>query len=79
MKSNSLRAALIALLFLSLGVRPQEHAFAQEATPLEYTVNLNDRTGDTFKVTLSVDDLGPENAVYQFASTAPAQWTRVKE
>ncbi len=77
MKFDFLRAALIVLLFLSLGVRPQEHAFAQEATPLEYAVNLNDRTGDTFKVTLSVDDLGPENAVYQFASTAPGTYQRM--
>ena len=77
MKSDFLRAGLIVSLFLSLGVRPQQHAFAQEATPLEYTVNLNDRTGDTFKVTLSVDDLGPENAVYQFASTAPGTYQRM--
>jgi predicted metalloprotease with PDZ domain len=74
MKSTLLRAALLVFLFLSLGVRPQAHAFAQESAPLEYTVSLNDRTGDTFKVTLSVDDLSPENAVYQFASTAPGTY-----
>ncbi|NNE36174.1 MAG: hypothetical protein HKN13_13115, partial [Rhodothermales bacterium] len=42
--------------------------------PLVYTVDLNDRTGDTFKVTLSVDDLTADNAVYQFASTAPGTY-----
>ena len=42
--------------------------------PLEYTVDLNGRAGDVFSVTLSVDDLGPENAVYQFASTAPGTY-----
>ena len=42
--------------------------------PLEYVVDLNDRSGDTFKVTLRVDDLGPENDVYQFASTAPGTY-----
>lgn len=44
------------------------------SSPLEYTVDLTDRTEDTFKVTLHVDDLGPENAVYQFASTAPGTY-----
>ena len=38
------------------------------STPLSYTVDLNDQTGDTFKVTLTVSDLGPENAIYQFAA-----------
>ena len=42
--------------------------------PLDYTLDLTDRTGDTFKVTLQVDDLGPANAVYQFASTAPGTY-----
>jgi predicted metalloprotease with PDZ domain len=42
--------------------------------PLDYTVDLTDRTGDTFKVMLRVGDLGPGNAVYQFASTAPGTY-----
>ena len=42
--------------------------------PLEYELNLNDRADDLFHVTLSVDDLGPENAIYQFASTAPGTY-----
>jgi predicted metalloprotease with PDZ domain len=47
---------------------------APEPGPLAYTVDLIDRTGDTFKVRLQVDDLGPANAVYQFASTAPGTY-----
>jgi predicted metalloprotease with PDZ domain len=47
---------------------------APEPGPLAYTVDLTDRTGDTFKVRLQVDDLGPANAVYQFASTAPGTY-----
>lgn len=47
---------------------------AQEPEPLAYTVDLTDRTGDTFKVRLQVDDLGPANAIYQFASTAPGTY-----
>lgn len=42
--------------------------------PLAYTVDLTDRTGDTFKVRLQVNDLGPANAIYQFASTAPGTY-----
>jgi len=45
-----------------------------EAEPLRYVVDLNDRADDLFKVTLTVDDLGAENAVYQFASTAPGTY-----
>jgi predicted metalloprotease with PDZ domain len=43
-------------------------------SPLEYTVHLNDRADDLFKVSLSVGDLGAENAIYQFASTAPGTY-----
>lgn len=41
---------------------------------LLYEVNLNDRADDQFKVTLNVDGLKPENAVYQFAATAPGTY-----
>lgn len=42
--------------------------------PLAYVVNLNDRDDDLFKVMLKVDDLKAENAIYQFASTAPGTY-----
>ena len=42
--------------------------------PLTYEVDLNDRSDDTFKVKLYVDDLTAKNAVYQFASTAPGTY-----
>lgn len=64
----------IAFLLFVLLAAAWDIAHAQARQPLEYTVNLNDRTGDTFKVTLAVDDLGPANAVYQFASTAPGTY-----
>ena len=48
-------------------------ARAQHA-PLAYTINLNDRADDLFKVTLTVKGLTPDNAVYQFASTAPGTY-----
>jgi len=41
---------------------------------LEYRVNLNDRTDDLFKVELKVKGLKKNNAVYQFASTAPGTY-----
>jgi len=43
-------------------------------TPLFYEIDLNDRADDLFKVKLSVNDLKSENAVYQFASTAPGTY-----
>jgi predicted metalloprotease with PDZ domain len=42
--------------------------------PLMYEINLNDRADDLFKVKLSVNDLKPENAIYQFAATAPGTY-----
>ena len=42
--------------------------------PLAYEVDLNDRADDLFKVTLTVDDLGAANAIYQFAATAPGTY-----
>jgi predicted metalloprotease with PDZ domain len=46
----------------------------QKLPTLFYTLNLNDRANDQFKVKLSVSGLKPENSVYQFASTAPGTY-----
>lgn len=48
-------------------------SYAQEAK-FRYSINLNDRESDAFKVTLDVDKLSDENNVYQFASTAPGTY-----
>ncbi|GAB3948130.1 peptidase M61 [Spirosoma harenae] len=47
---------------------------AAPTTPLVYEVNLNDRVDDQFKVTLRVSGLTDNNAVYQFAATAPGTY-----
>ncbi len=47
-------------------------AWAQQV--LEYHVNLNDRSGDTFKVRLKNPKLSADNEIYQFASTAPGTY-----
>jgi predicted metalloprotease with PDZ domain len=39
-----------------------------------FEVNLNDRSGDTFKVTLYPEPLSASNSVFQFASTAPGTY-----
>lgn len=57
---------IIAFLVLSI-------SFAQQPN-LRYSIDLNDRAGDTFKVILEVDKLSEENSVYQFASTAPGTY-----
>lgn len=77
-----LRFYIVALVF-SAGCAANQGAVqmpAREAepmqsqAPLHYVVNLNDRADDLFHVRLDVDDLSPENAVYQFASTAPGTY-----
>jgi predicted metalloprotease with PDZ domain len=64
---SALRLLLSAALLLPV------RAVAQQP-PLSYAINLNDRADDQFKVTLAVQGLRPENAVYQFASTAPGTY-----
>lgn len=61
------RPLLLAALLLPVS------AVAQQA-PLSYAINLNDRADDLFKVTLTVKGLTSDNAVYQFASTAPGTY-----
>lgn len=48
-------------------------ALATEPT-LDYHIDLGDRPGDLFNVRLVVSDLGPDHAIYQFASTAPGTY-----
>ncbi|HUF09397.1 MAG TPA: hypothetical protein VMO47_08765, partial [Rhodothermales bacterium] len=75
MKEFALRAVIVVVMASgTLGCAGSRTNVQSTATPLRYVVDLNDRSGDTFKVTLYVDDLGPENAVYQFASTAPGTY-----
>ena len=67
-------AFAVCLFGWVIATPPSARPQAVEAEPLDYTLDLMDRSGDTFKVQLAVDDLGPENAVYQFASTAPGTY-----
>lgn len=45
-----------------------------QKTSLDYSINLNDRSNDEFKVTLDVKGLSEENNIYQFAATAPGTY-----
>lgn len=42
-----------------------------------YNIDLNDRTGDSFKVRVFVAGLTESNAVFQFAATAPGTYDRM--
>jgi len=67
--------ALLAVLLIA-GCKSQEATVgAATDLPLRYTVDMTNRSDDLFEVSLMVDDLGPENAVYQFASTAPGTYS----
>ena len=57
-------------LFVACSIfQPKPENFTQT-----YTVNLNDRSEDTFKVTLDIKGLKQENNIFQFASTAPGTY-----
>jgi predicted metalloprotease with PDZ domain len=60
------------LFILSLAI-PSRPAAAQHPS-LTYSIDLNHRADDLFRVTLQVRGLTDENAVYQFASTAPGTY-----
>ncbi|MEX2401166.1 MAG: hypothetical protein WD423_10370 [Rhodothermales bacterium] len=65
---------LLAALLTGCGSTRSISDSAAALEPLEYVVDLNDLSGDSFKVTLAVDDLDASNAVYQFAATAPGTY-----
>jgi predicted metalloprotease with PDZ domain len=64
------RIAALGLVLALAAVRP----VSAGAPSLTYAIDLNDRADDLFKVTLTVTGLTAENAVYQFASTAPGTY-----
>ena len=60
-------------IILSIGLLAM--IFVAKAQDLHYSVDLNDRSNDTFKVTLDIDTkLSEENAIFQFAATAPGTY-----
>ncbi len=63
----------VGLLAAALALAPVP-ALATGSPSLSYAIDLNDRADDLFKVTLTVEGLGAENGIYQFASTAPGTY-----
>ncbi len=61
------------LAALSILLAPLAAAPAQQA-PIGYAIDLTDRSDDQFKVTAWVGGLTAENAIYQFAATAPGTY-----
>ncbi|GAB1309073.1 peptidase M61 [Urechidicola sp. KH5] len=48
--------------------------FKPKQANIAFTINLNDRSDDTFKVKVTVPKLDTENNIFQFASTAPGTY-----
>jgi predicted metalloprotease with PDZ domain len=65
--------ARIARLLL-LGLAALAGQVAAQQPSLQYSIDLNRRTDDLFHVTLAVKGLTRNNAVYQFAATAPGTY-----
>jgi predicted metalloprotease with PDZ domain len=66
-------ASAAALLFMG-GASAALGQTASEPPTLSYSVDLNDRADDMFHVRMAVSGLGPDNAILQFASTAPGTY-----
>jgi predicted metalloprotease with PDZ domain len=67
-------AASVATLLITGAVGTAFGQAADGLPTLSYTVDLNDRADDLFHVRMSVSGLGPDNAILQFASTAPGTY-----
>ena len=67
MPARTVPAALVLLLALA-------GSAAAQRSPIGYAIDLTDRADDQFKVTAWVSGLTPDNAVYQFAATAPGTY-----
>src|SRR6476646_12098734 len=65
---------LLALALIWPGVPAAMAATSRPTPTLAYSIDLNRRADDLFHVTLRVTGLGPDNAIYQFASTAPGTY-----
>ncbi len=73
----SRRIPLVAVsltLFVACSSTSELPSTPLEESALEFSVDLTDRSDDLFHVTLAVSDLGTENSVFQFASTAPGTY-----
>src|SRR6476661_1882642 len=70
------RSLVLAVAIAALAGPPAAAAAltANPAPTLAYSIDLNRRADDLFHVTLRVTGLGPANAIYQFASTAPGTY-----
>jgi len=58
---------LVSQIFIS-------EIIGQQENPVNFEINLNDLTEDTFKVTVTSSDLIKDNNIFQFASTAPGTY-----
>jgi len=68
------RAGCVAALLILGGATTALGQTAQGTATLRYEVDLNDRADDLFHVRMHVSGLGPDNAILQFASTAPGTY-----
>ncbi|MGB2866910.1 MAG: peptidase [Bacteroidota bacterium] len=59
-----------SMVFVILCIAGESFLFSQQV----FEVDLNDRSGDTFKVTLTPERLSAPNNIFQFASTAPGTY-----
>jgi predicted metalloprotease with PDZ domain len=74
MKARALRLLLLTVLAPLAPLAAADSPAAPPPPTLVYSIDLNRRADDLFHVTLRVRGLRPENAVYQFASTAPGTY-----
>ncbi|MBP1840197.1 M61 family metallopeptidase [Formosa algae] len=73
---SSLRLIILAFTFSLCSCSGSKSTVTDTptVTPIKFEINLLDRSKDTYKVTVTPPTLSEENAIYQFASTAPGTY-----
>lgn len=68
------RLIVLFLFVSSFSFANNNSEFKPKLQNIAFTINLNDRSDDTFKVKVTVPNLKSENNIFQFASTAPGTY-----
>ncbi|WP_438422836.1 M61 family metallopeptidase [Aquimarina macrocephali] len=68
------KVLILSLILITLSCKSIKISESENRTTIDYSINLNDRSNDTFKITIDVTNLTKENAIFQFAATAPGTY-----
>lgn len=66
------RIFILVIAFIVFSCKSTQ--LSKTKSKISFSINLNDRSNDTFKVTINVTNLSANNSIFQFAITAPGTY-----